>query len=90
MQYLPRGRYCSFDPKTPTPWGICDRTGFRVNRYDATKELQLTASGPYWPGFYIHKDYHLGMNEQFLIPHIKADPYPVEVPLPNRYLETII
>lgn len=85
--WLPRGSLCSFDLKNPTPWGFCDRTGFRANRKDIINELQYNSDGLYWPGYRIHQRYVLKANPQFLVPPLKGDPTPVNDPLPQRFLD---
>lgn len=85
--FLPRGRLVNFDWKNPSPWAFCDRSGLRGNRQDMIKQLEYNADGLYWPGDWVHKNFLLDPNPQGLKPNIKGDPYPVDIPLPKRFLE---
>lgn len=84
--YVPRGKLCSFSRKSPTPWAYCDRSGFRGNRKDMVQQLEYNSDGKYWVGLWVHKNYLRKPNPQGLKPNIKGDPYPVDIPLPKRFL----
>lgn len=84
--YLPRGKLTRFDWKNPTPWAFCDLSGFRGNREDMIKQMEYNSDGLYWTGFWVHKNYYRKPNPQGLKPLIMGDPYPVEYPLPRRFL----
>lgn len=86
MSYVPRGSLIHFDIDNPSPWAYCDKSGFRGNREDMVKQLEYNSDGLYWPGFWVHKNFLKNPNPQFLKPPIKGDPYPVDLPLPKRFL----
>lgn len=87
MGYLPRGRLSKFDWSNPTPWAYCDRSGFRGNRNDMVQQMEYNADGLYWTGYWVHKNYLRNPNPQGLAPNIKGDPFPVDIPLPKRFLD---
>ncbi len=86
--YLPRGRWTKFSWSSPSPWAYCDKSGFRGNRQDMVKQMEYNSDGLYWPGFWVHKSILKKPNPQFLKPQIKGDPFPVDIPLPKRFLNS--
>lgn len=86
MSYLPRGNFATFDWNNPQPWAYCDRSGFRGNRKDMVQQMEFNAEGLYWIGFWVQKNFLRQPNPQNLAPRIMGDPYPVEIPLPKRFL----
>lgn len=71
-----------------TPWMKCDTSQFMGPMTEFGKQMKQAGDNVYWNGAIVlnHPDIMDPLNDQLRVPPIKADPFPIKLPRPNRAL----
>lgn len=77
-----KGKYVRIDPKHPEGVGVCDESGFVLNRKDLRKQLEWRGDRLVWTGSMRGKPYLDEPSEQNRPPIVRRDPIPVDNPRP--------